>query len=83
MHVVGLDTRAAVEVAGIVSTRATGMHALRHFYTSALLDEGESTKALASYLGHSDPGFTLRVYPHLMPSSEEWTRLAIDDLLNR
>nr|WP_232430570.1 hypothetical protein [Salinispora pacifica] len=36
------------------------MHALRHFYASALLDAGESIKALAAYLGHADPGFTLR-----------------------
>ncbi len=56
------------------------MHALRHFYASALLDAGESIKALAVYLGHSGPAFTLRVYTHLMPSSEERARKAIDDL---
>jgi hypothetical protein len=54
------------------------MHALRHFYASTLLDAGESIKALASYRGHADPGFTLRTYTHLMPSSEERTRKAID-----
>jgi integrase len=68
----------ALRSAGIVPTRATGMHALRHFYASALLDGGESIKALAEYLGHHDPGFTLRVYTHLMPASEERTRRAID-----
>ncbi|MFU8873056.1 tyrosine-type recombinase/integrase [Micromonospora sp. SL4-19] len=72
--------RPAVRAAGMVSSRSTGMHALRHFYASALLDAGESIKALASYLGHTDPGFTLRVYTHLMPSSEERTRQAIDNL---
>ena len=25
-----------------------------------------SIKTLSTYLGHSDPGFTLRVYTHLM-----------------
>nr|WP_231925933.1 site-specific integrase [Micromonospora echinofusca] len=74
--------RPAVVAAGISPTRATGMHALRHFYASSLLDAGESIKALASYLGHADPGFTLRVYTHLMPASEERTRNAIDDLFN-
>jgi integrase len=54
--------------------------ALRHFYASALLDAGESIKALSEYLGHSDPGFTLRVYTHLMPSSEDRTRRAIDTM---
>nr|WP_234382042.1 site-specific integrase [Streptomyces dysideae] len=56
-----------------------GMHALRHAYASVLLDVGESIKALSEYLGHSDPGFTLRTYTHLLPSSETRTRKAIDD----
>lgn len=53
---------------------------LRHFYASTLLDAGESITALAEYLGHSDPGFTLKVYTHLMPSSEERTRRAVDQV---
>jgi hypothetical protein len=55
-----------------------GMHALRHFYASVLLDAGENIRALSQYLGHSDPGFTLRTYTHLMPSSEGRTRKAVD-----
>jgi integrase len=43
-----------------------------------LLDAGESIKALSAYLGHSDPGFTLRIYTHLLPASEDRTRRAID-----
>ena len=50
------------------------MHALRHFYASVLLDAGESIRALAGYLGHTDPGFTLRTYTHLMPTSEDRAR---------
>ena len=57
------------------------MHALRHFDASVLLDAGESIRALADYLGHSDPGFTLRVYTHLMPSSEDRARSAMDRAL--
>lgn len=56
-----------------------GMHALRHAYASVLLDAGESIKALSEFLGHSDPGFTLRTYTHLLPSSETRTCKAIDD----
>jgi integrase len=63
------------------SSRQHGMHALRHFYASVLLDAGESIKALAEYLGHSDPGFTLRTYTHLMPSSPLRTRRAIDGVM--
>ncbi|MFB6860471.1 tyrosine-type recombinase/integrase [Streptomyces virginiae] len=65
------------------SAREHGMHALRHFYASVLLDAGENIKALSTYLGHSDPGFTLKVYTHLMPSSEGRTRKAVDTVLTR
>jgi integrase len=68
----------ALRKAEVEPTRENGMHALRHFYASVLLDRGESIKALSEYLGHSDPGFTLRTYTHLMPSSEHRTRRAID-----
>ncbi|SCF79618.1 site-specific integrase [Streptomyces sp. Ncost-T10-10d] len=59
-------------------SREHGMHALRHYYASVLLDAGENIKALAEYLGHSDPGFTLRTYTHLMPNSQDRARKAID-----
>jgi integrase len=62
------------------AAREHGMHALRHFYASVLLDAGENVKALSAYLGHSDPGFTLRVYTHLMPSSDARARKAVDSL---
>lgn len=42
---------------------------------------GESIKALTEYLGHHDPSFTLRTYTHLMPSSEDRTRKAVDRVL--
>ncbi|UNS99248.1 site-specific integrase [Streptomyces tubbatahanensis] len=70
--------RPAVRAVGIDSGRDNGMHALRHFYASVLLDAGESIKALSEYLGHHDPGFTLRTYTHMMPSSETRTRAAVD-----
>jgi integrase len=54
------------------------MHAARHYYASALLEDGVNVRAVAEYLGHNDPGFTLRVYAHLMPSSEGRARAAVD-----
>ncbi len=70
-------TRAA---AGVIAERAYasahGIHALRHFYASVLLDAGENVKALAEHLGHS--GLTLRVYAHLMPTSQQRTREAAE-----
>jgi integrase len=71
--------RGAFRAAGVeYRSRADGMHALRHFYASTLLAHGVSIKELADYLGHSDPGFTLRTYTHLVPSSYERARLAVD-----
>ncbi|MFI0769652.1 tyrosine-type recombinase/integrase [Streptomyces sp. NPDC021218] len=64
----------------VQESREDGMHALRHFYASVLLDAGENIKALSRYLGHADPGFTLRVYTHLMLSSESRTRKAVDGM---
>lgn len=68
----------ALVAAGVDPTRHNGFHALRHHYASVLLDGGVSIRALADYLGHADPGFTLRVYTHLMPASEDRARQAVD-----
>ncbi|TCP56685.1 site-specific recombinase XerD [Tamaricihabitans halophyticus] len=69
----------ALKKAGVQRVpRRDGFHALRHFYASTLLDAGETITALAQYLGHSDPAFTLKVYTHLMPSSKHRTRRAVD-----
>jgi hypothetical protein len=47
------------------------------------LDQGESIKAVAEWLGHTDPAFTLATYTHLMPSSDERTKLAIPRVYGR
>lgn len=71
----------ALEKAGVPDERDNGCHMLRHVYASMLLHDGESIKAVSEYLGHSDPGFTLRTYTHLMPGSDKRTRKAVDSLL--
>ena len=45
-------------------------------------DAGKSVKALSVFRGHADPGFTLRVYRHLLPTSKDRTRRAIDRALD-
>jgi integrase len=89
----GKEWKPALAAAGLIpeagadgkyeSAREHGMHALRHFYASALLDAGENIKAVSEYMGHADPGMTLRVYAHLMPDSRERARRAIDSLFQR
>ena len=71
----------ALLAAGLERNRENGMHALRHHYASALLENGVSVRAVSEYLGHHDPGFTLRTYAHLMPESEDRARAAIDAAL--
>lgn len=70
--------RPALVRAGVPDLRENGCHALRHFFASTALHEGESIKAVSEYLGHADPGFTLRTYTHLMEGSSERTKRAID-----
>ncbi|GAA0585699.1 tyrosine-type recombinase/integrase [Kribbella sandramycini] len=64
-----------------VSSRENGMHALRHYFASITLADGVNIKELAEYLGHGDPGFTLRLYTHMLPSSHERARKAVDNRL--
>ena len=68
----------ALIAAGVEPGRENGMHALRHHYASMLLEGGVSIRALADYLGHTDPGFTLRTYAHVMPASEDRARQVVD-----
>ncbi|MEV6273420.1 tyrosine-type recombinase/integrase [Kribbella sp. NPDC051936] len=60
-----------------------GLHALRHYYASVTLADGVNVKELSEYLGHHDPGFTLEQYTHLLPSSHERARQAVDRRLAR
>lgn len=89
----GKEWKPALAAAGLIpeadddgkyeSAREHGMHALRHFYASALLDAGENIKAVSEYMGHADPALTLRVYAHLMPDSRVRARRAIDTVFQR
>jgi integrase len=71
----------ALVKAGVDSTGPedrVGMHALRHYAASSWLAEGANIRDVAEYLGHTDPGFTLRTYAHLMPSAADRLRVAMD-----
>jgi len=73
----------ALTRAGVEPVRENGCHALRHFYASTALHEGESIKALSEYLGHADPGFTLRTYTHLVEDSAERTKRAVNAVFGK
>jgi integrase len=57
--------KAAAERAGV---GWAGFHALRHTAASRWLAGGVSLAVVSRLLGHADPGFTLRVYVHALPS---------------
>lgn len=46
------------------------LHDLRHTHASIALAAGVSVKVVSERLGHSTPGFTLRVYAHVLPSMQ-------------
>ncbi|HEY8943926.1 MAG TPA: winged helix-turn-helix domain-containing protein, partial [Polyangiaceae bacterium] len=46
-------------------------HKLRHTFASLLVACGEDPASVMRQLGHTDPGFTLRVYTHMMVRSPE------------
>jgi integrase len=43
-----------------------GFHTFRHTCASLLFAGGKDVKQVQEWLGHADPGFTLRAYVHLM-----------------
>jgi hypothetical protein len=85
-------TRGAIPTARAAQLRPVQERHPRHWYPAdrttvcslathrapVLLDPGESIKALAAHLGHTDPWFTLRTYSHPLPCSEDRTRREID-----
>jgi len=65
--------------------RTDGMHALRHFYSTTLLDSGVSLAGVMEFMGHSRKGkvVTLSVYGHVTDETFEQARQAVDSVLFR
>lgn len=61
---------------------AGGMHDLRHTFASICLHEGVDVVKLARWLGHADPGFTLRIYGHFIPDVTDRGGAAVDSFLS-
>ena len=68
----------ALGKAGAAAGREAGFHQLRHHFASTALFAGCDIRSLADWLGHADPGFTLRVYSDMMPAAPDKLRQAID-----
>ena len=54
-------------------TGLTGMrlHDLRHTVVTYMLDAGENPRTVQEFVGHSDPGFMLRQYAHVLEKSKK------------
>lgn len=59
-----------------------GLHQLRHFYASLLIEKGRSVKEVQERLGHASAQETLDTYSHIWPSADQGTRDAIDAAFN-
>lgn len=75
----------APEPGGRWAAPGDGMHALRHWYSTALLDAGVSLAGVMEFMGHSPKGMPLAVgvYGHVTPETVEAARSAIDRTLFR
>jgi integrase len=57
-------------------------HDMRHFMATYWLSQGVSLKVVSGRLGHSDAGFTLRVYGHVLTGQQRMAVDAMDAALN-
>ncbi|MEV0802070.1 hypothetical protein AB0I34_30525 [Kribbella sp. NPDC050281] len=56
---------------------------MRHHFASITLADGVNIKEASEYPGHHDPGSTLQMYTHVLPSSYDRARRAVDRRLER
>jgi integrase len=64
---IGAGFKTEVEIDGKKRTRSTvSFHTFRHTCASLLFEAGRNVKQVQAWLGHADPGFTLKTYIHLM-----------------
>jgi len=57
--------RDRADALGTPVDRTKTFHAFRHHYASMIVRRGANLKQLCSFLGHSNPAFTLKTYAHL------------------
>ena len=70
--ITGPDPSGAVDAGGNPLLKPKyGLHALRHFFASWVIDQGFSPKRVQAMLGHSSIQMTFDVYGHLFPSLED------------
>jgi integrase len=68
------------------TAKYTGLHALRHFYASWLINpvdrggQGESPQVVQARMGHSTLAMTCDTYGHLFPRGDDADKIAQAEL---
>jgi integrase len=57
-----------------------GLHSLRHFFASWLIDQGFNVKRIQTLLGHSSPVVTLTIYTHLIKDEDDHAKFAAGEV---
>ena len=70
---------ALVKKAGVTQA---GFHSMRHTHASLLIKNGVDDGVVSERLGHTDPGFTRRVYQHLFDEQRSSAALGLMNLVN-
>jgi integrase len=60
-----------------------GIHALRHTAASLWLQAGVGIREIAATLGHESPGFTAKVYAHVLEQTKRQAAEKFDAMLSR
>ena len=55
----------------------TGFHALRHYFVTAAIHEGNSAVDVAKVVGHSSPAFTLNQYANAVEEGQKRSAAAV------
>lgn len=75
------DYRAILKASRIEKPETANWHSLRHTAASLWIKAGIDVFVVSRRLGHANPGFTMRVYAHLMPGQQAAAAAALDHLL--
>lgn len=68
-----------LEKAGLPRIR---FHDLRHTHATLLLAEGINVKVISERLGHTNAGFTIKTYTHVLPNMQKEAAEKFDFLLS-
>jgi integrase len=66
LHPSNVRGRVLVKASKPLGLEWVGFHTFRHTCASLRFEGGKSVKQVQEWLGHADPGFTLRTYVHLL-----------------